>query len=241
MQSVFITGTDTGVGKTMVTAALLATLRADGVDAVPMKPVQTGCRDREAADGTSDVALCLRLAACQPPEPSRAHMVPYVFEPACSPHLAARRAGVEISFPAIAKAHAFLRRHHDGVLLEGAGGLLVPVHGSRTMLDLIVALNVPAVLVCRYGLGTLNHTLLSMRALEAARVPLLALVFHDCGPSGHGDIERDNVTTLMSLASPPLTLHLPYLHERDLREAAAFRSAVGDALAPLANRLREAR
>lgn len=239
MQNVFITGTDTGVGKTLVAAALLATLRAEDVDVVPMKPVQTGCRDRASDDGSSDVATCLRLAACAPPTASLARMVPYVFEPACSPHLAARLAGVEISFDTIAESYTYLCRHHEGVIIEGAGGLLVPVHGDRTMLDLAAALRVPTVLVCRYGLGTLNHTLLSVRALEAAGVPLLAIVFNAILPADQGTIEHDNVATLERLARPPLALHMPYLDGRDLRDAAAFRGAVGNALAPLALRLRE--
>jgi dethiobiotin synthetase len=155
----FITGTDTGVGKTVVSALLCAAL-----DAIYWKPIQTGTRE-----GT-DCETVMRLARL--PQ-SRTIPEAYRFAPPVSPHLAARRAHVridlrQIRMPRIAAG--------ENLIAEGAGGALVPINSTQLMTDLMRQLKLPVLLVARTSLGTINHTLLSLAALRAARLDIRGVV-----------------------------------------------------------------
>ena len=149
----FITGTDTGVGKTVVSALLCAAL-----DAYYWKPIQTGTRE-----GT-DSNTVMRLAQLP-----RSRVVPevYRFAPPVSPHLAAQRAGVRIELRKIRMPRIAAR---EGLVAEGAGGVLVPINKTQFMTSLMRHLKLPVLLVSRTALGTINHTLLSLAALRAARL-----------------------------------------------------------------------
>jgi dethiobiotin synthetase len=154
-----VTGTDTGIGKTVLSALLCAAL-----DAIYWKPIQTG-----STEGTdrSTVMKCAEIPASQTREES------YIFEPPVSPHLAARwaRARIELSRvkkPAIA--------HGETMVMEGAGGVLVPINENEFMIDLIRHLGAPVVLAARSSLGTINHTLLSLATLRSAQLPVLGVV-----------------------------------------------------------------
>jgi dethiobiotin synthetase len=158
----FVTGTDTGVGKTVVSALLCAAL-----DAIYWKPIQTG-----TSEGT-DRATVTRLARLP-----RTRTVPeaYRFAPPVSPHLAARRAGVridlrKIKLPAIPPG--------ENLIVEGAGGALVPINETQLMTDLMRHLALPVLLVARTTLGTINHTLLSLAALREAGLEVRGVVL--CG------------------------------------------------------------
>ena len=135
-QGVFITGTDTGVGKTLVTAALLFVLRARGVDAVPMKPVQTGATRRSGHWRSPDLDFSLAAGGLHPGALEYARMAPCCFAKACSPHLAAAVAGRRINFRRINACLRSLQARHAMVVVEGAGGVCVPIQGRQTMLDL---------------------------------------------------------------------------------------------------------
>ncbi len=155
----FITGTDTGVGKTVVSATLCAAL-----DAHYWKPIQTGTREG------SDRLTVMRIA-----EIPKSQIIPevYRFSPPVSPHLAARRARVRIDFQRIPVPSEDDKR---GLIVEGAGGVFVPVNQTQMMIDLMAHLRLPVVIVARTKLGTINHTLLSLRALAAARVKVHGVV-----------------------------------------------------------------
>lgn len=164
----FITGTDTAVGKTTVSALLCAAL-----DAFYWKPIQTGTRE-----GTDRITV-VRLADLPR---DRALPETYRFSPPVSPHLAAQRAGIRISlhkikFPKIPA--------HQNLIVEGAGGALVPINSTQLMTDLMRHLALPVLLVSRTSLGTINHTLLSIAALRAARLDLRGIVLS-------GKPNRDN-------------------------------------------------
>jgi dethiobiotin synthetase len=155
----FVTGTDTGVGKTVVSGLLCAAL-----DAIYWKPIQTGTRE-----GT-DRATVMRIAEL--PRPRTAPEA-YRFAPPVSPHLAARHAGVRIDFrniniPRITK--------DENLIAEGAGGALVPINETQLTTDLMRHLQLPVLLVTRTTLGTINHTLLSLAALRAARLDIRGVV-----------------------------------------------------------------
>ena len=193
---VFITGTDTGVGKTLVAAAVLMAFREAGADFVPMKPVQTGCEKRNGKLKAPDLEFSLKMSGIKPEAEELADMAPYCFAPACSPHLAAREAGATISIPAARRAFQRLAGIHDGVVVEGAGGVLAPLNSRQTMLDLMVAFGLPVVLVARPGLGTLNHTLMSLQVLRGAGLSVMGVVLNQSAPGRWGLIEDDNVRTI---------------------------------------------
>jgi len=195
----FITGTDTDAGKTVAAAAVLISLRAAGIDAVPMKPVQTGAILQDGTMRSPDLELCLRMAQLHPDEEELNDMAPCIYEPACSPHLAAAKAGREISFDRIFQAFSRLLRRRQCVVVEGAGGLLAPIDAGRTMVDLISMLKLPVILVSRPGLGAINHVLLSIRELERSNLSLHGIIFCDSTGAGFGEIETNNMETIATM------------------------------------------
>jgi dethiobiotin synthase len=181
-QGIFITGTDTGIGKTIVAAGLLRSLRQRKIDAVPMKPVQTGAERRGTRLVAPDLEFSLAVSGYKPSPEEIALMAPYLYEPACSPHLAARLANNYPEISRIKDCCNKLLKTHKAVLVEGAGGIMVPINERQMMLELMVSLDYPVVLVARFGLGTINHTLLSIQALRNAGLNLLGVVFNHYEP-----------------------------------------------------------
>jgi len=212
-KGIFVTGTDTGVGKTVVTAALVSLFRADGIDAIPMKPVQTGCIPEAGGLFVVDLEFCLSMANLVPSLAERNLMTPYCFQPACSPHLAAAQACETISVSRIADDFSALKADHNLVIVEGAGGVLVPINGKETILDVMVRLSLPVLLVARPWLGTINHTLLSLRELARAGVSVLGVIFSDSRPCAWDEIVRDNRLTIERFGDAPILGHLPFIEE----------------------------
>jgi dethiobiotin synthetase len=218
MRSFFVTGTDTGAGKTVLTAVLVAAARAAGIDTVPMKPVQTGVPRGRRPVG--DLRIVARAAAWRA-EPDEADLVsPYRFAPACSPHRAATLAGRPIEFEAILRAFCMLRPRHEALIVEGAGGVLVPVGERRTMLDLMEAMRLPVLVAARPGLGTLNHTMLTCEALRARRLEIAGVVMVQARPGRWSPLMEDNRRTLQRFGVPVLG-RLPHMpgFARDPRAA----------------------
>jgi dethiobiotin synthetase len=209
-RGIFIAGTDTGVGKTLVSAAILTILRERGFDAVPMKPVQTGAKRRGPVWFAPDLDFCLAAARMKPTTNERRLMSPCCFSKPCSPHLAAAIEGRRISIAKLLRSFEMLERRHEVVVAEGAGGLLVPISAGQTMLDLIKALALPVVLVARSGLGTINHTLLSLAALEQAGLSVLGVVFNKTEPSMETDIENNNADIIKRMGNTRILARIPY-------------------------------
>ena len=190
----FVTGTDTDVGKTFFTTALLQALRARGLDAGAFKPVQTGCT--LAADGTlraPDVEVYRSVQADAPP-PALALVMP------ASPHLAAAREHAPLALATLIDASRSALDRHALTLVEGAGGVRVPLDGRHTTLDLMRALDLPVILVAHNRLGMLNHTLLSLDAVRDAGLTLAALVINtpdlDTRTGDAATIAADNIAWL---------------------------------------------
>ena len=211
MKSVFITATDTGVGKTVLAAALLVAARARGIDAVPMKPVQTGCVRRGQRLVAPDLEFCLKAAGLDPSPQERQWMCPYRFILASSPHLAAARDRVHIEKGVILEKFRRILKKHDAVIVEGAGGVLVPLNERDTMLDLMRAMRLPVLLAARPGLGTINHTLLTLRVLRAAGLTVAGIVLVQTHLGRHALIEQDNAHTIRRLGRVPFVATLPHL------------------------------
>ena len=177
---IFVTGTDTGVGKTLITAALLLNARAFGLSAVGLKPVSAGC---SPVNGqlVNDDALLLQRYASVPLD--YAEVNPVALEPALAPHIAARRAGIGLSAAALAAAVTRVAsKGHEVLLVEGAGGWLTPLNDTETMADVAAQLGYPVILVVNMRLGCLNHALLTARAIQSAGLALAGWVANSTGP-----------------------------------------------------------
>lgn len=206
----FVTGTDTAVGKTLITAALLLNARAFGLRAVGLKPVSAGCT-RVNGQLVNDDALLLQRYASVPLDYSQVN--PVALEPAMAPHIAARRAGTDLRASALVAAVARVKDEgHDVLLVEGAGGWLVPLNDTETMADVAMTLGYPVIMVVAMRLGCLNHALLTAEAIRAAGLPLAGWVANSTGPTMEAFDE--NVQTLERWL-PALRLgSVPYLGAR---------------------------
>lgn len=178
MPALFITGTDTGVGKTVFAGALAGALRQRGLDAGVMKPAQTGA-SRTPSGWLAPDARFLALAAgsTDPPE----LICPQCFAAPLAPWVAADLEGKVVDLDCIGAAYAELRRRHDWLIVEGAGGLAVPLASDYLMCDLARDLDLPVLVVARGALGTLNHTLLTVSFAQAAGLEVLGVVINVTG------------------------------------------------------------
>jgi len=169
---VFITGTDTGVGKTFVGALLAAGLKKRGVDVGVMKPVETGCADMVPAD-----ALVLRKAAGV--DDSVALICPAVFREPLAPLAAAREEGRDVDIESIRAAWRELGARHRMLIVEGAGGLMVPVTADRLMVDLVMEMGYPLLVVAANRLGCINHLMLTLDAASKRKIEIAGVVLNE--------------------------------------------------------------
>jgi dethiobiotin synthetase len=194
MRGLFVTGTDTGVGKTLLTASLIASMTAAGEHVRACKPVVTGLDEPPGEVWPPDHELLASVARMSPEEVS-----PLRFGPAVSPHLAAALAGVRID-PSELLAHARggttdSQSEQETLIVEGVGGLLVPLTDDYTVCDFASALGLPVVIAARPGLGTINHTLLTLQAARAAGLKTVAVVLTPW-PSEPSAMEHSNRATI---------------------------------------------
>ena len=225
MRGVFVTGTDTEVGKSVVAACIAAAAAASGLKVAAFKPVVTGLDDTPA-DWPPDHELLAKAAnAGQTPE----DVAPYRFGPAVSPHLAAEMAGETID-PERLVAHAREQAARADVLVcEGVGGLLVPLAGDYLVRDLAGELSLPVVIAARRGLGTINHSLLTVEAARAVALRVQAVVVTPW-PSEPTAMERSNCETIERFGELPV-LGLPRTNPGHLADAGAT-LPVSDWLSP---------
>ena len=215
-QGVFVTGTDTGIGKTHVSVRLLRAHRALGRRAIGMKPIASGCRETSEGLRNEDADA---LIAASVPKPAYAQCNPYALPLAIAPHIAAHEAGIEIAMEPIAYAYRQLAAMADRIVVEGVGGWAVPLSSTLMQADLVRALELPVVLVVGLRLGCINHALMSVRAIsgdgcslvgwianridpamasvdanidalcEQIAAPLLGVIAHEPEPGGDGDLD----------------------------------------------------
>ena len=203
---IFVTGTDTGVGKTVVACALVRAFRAEGARVAVMKPVASGARSTPVGLRNAD-ALALIEATGAPA--AYADVNPYCFEPAVSPHIAAKEAGIEVDTSTIRRKFDALAAGVDWVVVEGAGGWFAPINGHQTMADLAWALSVPALMVVGLKLGCLNHAQLTRLGVESQGVHLAGWIASAIDP-GMMRVE-DNLTALERLLGEPALAVVPHL------------------------------
>lgn len=207
---VFVAGTDTGIGKTVASATLLAALNRAGRRAVGMKPVASGCRQAASGWRNEDAEVLIAQSAGAA---DYALVNPYALPEAIAPHLAARAAGVEIRLDPILAAFATLSTNTDCVIVEGVGGWAVPLSPALMQADLVRALELPVILVVGLRLGCLNHAVLSARAIIADGCRLLGWIGNGIDP--HMARVQDNLATLRERLPAPCFGVLPFAANPD--------------------------
>lgn len=211
----FVTGTDTGVGKTLISAALLQRLGQQGVRCAGYKPVASGA-DQTAEGLRNEDGLSLQAASsvALPYE----LINPYVLAPAIAPHIAAEQVGMALSVAGLVHGYQQLAKQVDTVVVEGAGGWLVPLNAEETLADLALALQLPVILVVGVRLGCINHALLTAQAIRASGLPLAGWVANRVSTDPMGE---ENIATIQArLPDVPLLGVVPWL--KGYQDAVAY-------------------
>lgn len=207
-KGLFITGTDTGVGKTVVGGALAVALQSHGLNVGVMKPAESGCHRNECGSLVPEDAIFLRAAAhSQDP----LHLInPYAFEKPLAPALAAELENVEIRLETIVSAYSALAASHDVVLVEGAGGILAPLTAETRMLDLACVLGLPIIIVAKNVLGVINHADLAVRIANGSNVNVVGIVLNNTSSQTDASTST-NAASLQRWVSAPYLGEIPYL------------------------------
>lgn len=220
-RGIFVTGTDTEIGKTWVSTALVAELRQRGRRVAVMKPVASGAVQTSAGLRNDDALALMAAAAGEPARypGSYAEVNPYCFAPPISPHLAAAEVGVSIELERLREMAVSAAQRFDCQVVEGAGGWRAPLGPSSSMADLAQHLGLPVLLVVGLRLGCLNHAVLSAEAIRRTGLPLVGWVANSIDPvMGHRD---HNLATLGDLLGSPALAVFPHGDHPDARRAAA--------------------
>lgn len=219
-RGLFVTGTDTGVGKTRTATALCRAFALRGQRVAAMKPVASGCSRTPAGLRNDDaLALCNAMNV----RADYAEVNPYAFEPAIAPHIAAAEAGDTIDFDVLDRAYERLAMRSDIIIVEGAGGWLAPLDARRAFADLAAHWQLEVVLVVGMRLGCLNHALLTLESIERRGLRLRGWVANAIDPR----FERleENVSSLQSRMAAPCLSSWPFAPQADLQAAARSLSA----------------
>lgn len=204
----FVTGTDTEVGKTLVAAALVHAYRRAGGKAIGMKPIAAGCHRVDGAWRNEDIDTLVEASS---PGITAEDINVYLFREPIAPHIAAARGGTRIHVDRIVARFDALAENADAIVVEGAGGFLVPLGGEANFADLAVALGLPVVLVVGMRLGCINHALLTQEAVAARGLTLAGWVANRVVPDM--DAYAENLATLVTLLRAPLLGEIPHLRE----------------------------
>jgi len=220
IKGIFVTGTDTGVGKTIISAALCRYLASKGIKVGVMKPVETGVKN--TAEMGPDAQL---LAWAAGSSDSAEHIAPYRFSLPAAPSMAASAEKGRIDIEHMVETAHDLASSCDFLIVEGAGGLMVPVAGGVLMADLAARMGLPLLVVARPSLGTINHTLLTVFAARAMELPVGGYIIN--GISAAPDkVEESTPHTLASLASADLLGVLPHVEGTDREKVEALAEVI---------------
>jgi dethiobiotin synthetase len=216
MSEYFITGTDTGVGKTWVTLALMKALQDKGKAVVGMKPVASGCQKTSTGLRNDDAVRILKQSS---QDLDYKTVNPYAFEQALAPHIAAEMTGVVIDIERIANEFITLKKDSDSVVVEGVGGWNVPLGADIMLVDMVARLDLKVILVVGLRLGCINHALSAARSIEADGGKLHGWVTSQLDPNYA--CLKESMATLRARINAPLLGSLPYMESFDVETAAS--------------------
>lgn len=215
-RSWFVTGTDTGVGKTLVACALMHALRRTGCSVAGMKPVAAGIQTIAGRETNEDVEALRNAASLEIDRPT---INPYLLRAAVSPHIAANRESTEIGLAPILRAYSDIAARADSVIVEGCGGFVVPLAPGLDTADLAVALGLPVILVVGMRLGCLNHALLTQEAVARRGLDLAGWVANRIDPAMPR--QEENIAALAARLGAPLLGSVPHVADGGPAAAAA--------------------
>jgi len=204
----FITGTDTNVGKTVVTACLLTLYREQGIDTGVMKPIETGVDQECSSEANSDAKFLLTISGNGDP---LEEICPIRLKPTAAPLQAARITGQTLDINLILENFHRLQAKHDQMLVEGIGGLLVPLTANYSVSDLIRDINLPLIIVSRVSLGTLNHTLLTVKAAQETGVKIAGVILNHSKDRPLNEIELGQASLIQELSNVPVLGECPFI------------------------------
>jgi dethiobiotin synthetase len=220
-KGVFVTGTDTGVGKTIISAAIARMLVNQGLDVGVMKPVETGCAHGPKGLIPTDSEFLIKAARSKD---AKDLITPYTLEAPVAPSEAANLAGVEINDEYILDCYLKLKERHEFMVVEGAGGLMVPIYQRFLVSDLVQLLELPVILVARPDLGTINHSLLSIHYAQGKGIKVLGFVVNRRHNKVHVAEEKSPIL-IEKLSGVPFLGTKPYVEDSLLDEEFIEKSA----------------
>lgn len=216
-QGIFVTGTDTGVGKSIVAATLAYLLRMSGARVGVMKPVTSGCREEDGCLVSDDALLLCHAAGVECSD----DVTPYLLREPLAPAEAAKIDGVRIDFSRIRESYQRLAAANDVMIVEGAGGLMVPLVGGLLVADLARELNLPLLVVARPNLGTINHTVLTCYAAQQMGLSVAGVIVNNL-PESPGLAERSAPHHIGSLCGAPVLGLWPHHEGQDQTETVEY-------------------
>ncbi|MEI6125119.1 MAG: dethiobiotin synthase [Pseudomonadota bacterium] len=215
MKGYFITGTDTGVGKTMIAGALARALARSGRRVGVMKPFETGCTSRGDSLIPEDAVFLKEMSGCN----EDIHRIcPYRLRHPLAPLVAAAIEKVSIDIDRIKGIYLEMKKKYDVMLIEGAGGVMVPVAENLVTLDVIAMLNLPLLIVSRLSLGTINHTLLTVQQAQSRGIDVSGIILNQVSPV-KGLAEETNPEVLRKFSGVPLLGQMPFIEEHKRKDA----------------------
>ena len=222
-KGIFITGTDTGVGKTVVAAALASYLKSNGLDVGVMKPIHTGCRLIKSKPMGEDTQLLMHAARVQ----AAAELVtPYCLKYPLSPWMASQLEGINLKLSVLLKAYHQLRQRYTFLVVEGIGGLAVPITARLTVMDLALRFGLPLLVVARPGLGTLNHTKLTLAYAKAKKIPVIGVILNQTQNHKTGLAEKNNPAALTAFCKVPILGNIPFIKGLELHGSGLNRAVM---------------
>lgn len=204
-RGIFITGTDTGVGKTYVACGIAAALRKSGIDVGVMKPAETGCRTRNGVLVPQDAVALARAAKVNDPLEL---INPYRYCNPVAPAVAAQLENKRIETNKIMRAFRSLAMRHEFMIVEGAGGIMVPLNQKSSYLDLAEMISLPVIIIARPSLGTINHTMLTVMAVRQRGLKIAGIVINDAKGGKRGIAERTNPGVIRKMTGITLVEHI---------------------------------
>lgn len=210
MSGFFITGTDTGVGKTVVTACLATLFKSQGIDVGVMKPIETGVDPVCSSSANSDTKFLMEVSGNGDAEDV---VCPYRFKTPASPYQAVQIDGGSIQPATILDNFKVLQSRHDRMLVEGVGGLLVPITQHYSVADLALEIGLPLIIVSRFRLGTLNHTLLTVNAARQHGLKIKGIILNRQESGDFDNVEKQQGKLIEELSDIPILGIAPYIEE----------------------------
>lgn len=211
-RSFFITGTDTGVGKTEMACLLARAFRAAGLKPGVMKPIETGCPEKDGRLAPTDA---VRLKETSGTDADLELINPYRFAPPLAPLTASELSGVTIELERIKSCFKELLNTHDVMLVEGAGGLLAPIAQGKYMADLALDLGLHTIIVSANRLGTINHTLLTLRCAKSMGIKVTCIILNNPEPPGDDLSRAHNSAVIERLSSAPILFEAPFTSKKE--------------------------